>query len=76
MNKDMVSRINELMKEKRILQKDLVAEMFCYFCNGFVIIAYHFPLVNPLFSFFGKKQIGKTPQKQYFPVFPDENIRF
>ena len=40
MNKDMVSRINELMKEKRILQKDLVAEMQCSkgyvsgVCNG------------------------------------------
>ena len=40
MNKDMVSRINELMKEKRILQKDLVAEMKCSkgyvsgVCNG------------------------------------------
>ena len=40
MNKDMVSRINELMKEKRILQKDLVTEMQCSkgyvsgVCNG------------------------------------------
>ena len=40
MNKDMVSRINELMKEKRILQKDLVNEMKCSkgyisgVCNG------------------------------------------
>ena len=40
MNKDMGSRINELMKEKRILQKDLVAEMQCSkgyvsgVCNG------------------------------------------
>ena len=40
MNKDMVSRINELMKEKCILQKDLVAEMQCSkgyvsgVCNG------------------------------------------
>ena len=40
MNKDMVSRINELMKEKRRLQKDLVTEMQCSkgyvsgVCNG------------------------------------------
>ena len=40
MNKDMVSRINELMKEKHILQKDLVTEMQCSkgyvsgVCNG------------------------------------------
>lgn len=29
MNKEMVSRINELMKEKHILQKDLVTDMQC-----------------------------------------------
>ena len=40
MNKDMVGRINELMKEKHILQKDLVTEMQCSkgyvsgVCNG------------------------------------------